>query len=359
MKRAAAIVLLFLFTLALHAQEGGGQTQSGQQRSAPATHVIRGRVYMPDGFPAQNQMRVTLRTLTQAVVQESFTDSVGNFEFRNVPGGTYEIVVWGTEDSDRDSERIETAVEKIEIISRVARTFSANIFLRSKPDEPGQRPTGGVVSMSQLDPNIPKSARKEYERAVKESQKGSSQTAIEHFERAVTLYPKYFQALNDLGVQYSRNSRFAEAEATFGKATALDPKAPFPYFNLGYMRLNQKLYDEAVEVLNQGVALDAANWAGHMWLGVALMETKKYEPSREHLEKAVSLGPPGEVAAARLYLANLFIRMGDLTRAIDASEQYLREAPKAENAGQVKEKITQMRSLLEKQGPGASSTEAR
>ena len=342
MRRSGAVVLLVMHLAVLtwvRAQEG--QQPQGQQRNTPTTHTIRGRVYLPSGFPAQNQMRVTLRTVTQAIVQESFTDSVGNFEFRNIPGGSYEIVVWGDDQS-------EATVEKIEIMSRVARTFSANIFLRAKPEEAELKPKGGVVSMSQLDPNVPRSARREYERGVKEVERHDYDKAIEHLERAVELYPKYFQALNDLGVQYSRKNRFQQAEDSFNKAVALDPRAPFPHLNLGYMRLTQKQYEEAVRVLTHGVELDAMNWAGHMWLGVALMETRQFELSRDELQKALSLGTPAEVSSAHLYLANLYIRQGDLLGAIEQSELYLKESPKAENPDQVKEKIAQMRSLIER-----------
>ncbi|MBI3941136.1 MAG: tetratricopeptide repeat protein [Acidobacteria bacterium] len=315
--------------------------QSGTTRSAPAMHTIRGRLYMPDGFPAQIQIRVTLRTITQAIVQEAFTDSVGNFEFRSIPNGNYEIVTWGTDEG-------EASAEKIEVSSRVSRTFFANIFLRSKPEDSLPKPKGGVVSVGQLDPKIPKSARKEYERGVSEVAKGDHEKAIARFRRAVEIYPRYFQALNDLGVQYSKLSRFDEAETAFVNATALDPHAAFPYLNLGCMRIAQKQFPEAVKTLTRVVELDAMNWAGHLWLGVALMETKQYDSSREELEKALSLGTGPEVFSARLYLANLYIRQGDLIRAIEQSELYLKDAPKVENADEVREKISQMRSLLEK-----------
>ncbi|MBI4457164.1 MAG: tetratricopeptide repeat protein [Acidobacteria bacterium] len=342
-------VMLYLGLSAALAQQEGQAPPSSPRRNVPTTHLIRGRVYLPSGFPVQDQMRVTLRTITQAVVHETFTDSVGNFEFRNLSSGNYEVIVAG------DDHEIEPAVERIEIFGRVSRTFFANIFLKAKPEAPEQKPKSGVVSFGQLDPNIPKSARKEYEQAVQDANKGHYDKAIAHFQRAIGLYPKYFEALNDLGVQYFRLKRFTEAEDVLTKASSIDPLAPFPHLNLGYMRLAQKQFPEAVRALARVVELDAMNWAGHLWLGVALMETQEYDSSKSELEKALSLGQPPEVSNAHLYLANLYIRQGDLARAIEQSEQYLKEVPKDDNAEEIRQKIAKMRSAIE-QGqrlPGA------
>lgn len=343
MRRRAvmAVLLLDLSLCTVFAQESQTQQSGTQQRTVPATHTIRGRVYLPNGFPAQDQMRITLRTITQAIVQEAFTDSVGNFEFRSIPSGNYEVVTWGTDDA-------EAAVERIEVFSRVARTFFANIFLKAKLEEPEREPKGGVVSVGQLDPHVPKAARREYQRGVKEADRGNYEKAVAYFARAVELYPKYFQAHNDLGVQYVRLKRFDDAERAFAQASTLDPHAPFPHLNLGHMRISQQQYDDAVKELTRVVELDAMSWAGHMWLGVALMETKEYDSSKAELEKALSLGTPPEVSNVRLYLANLYIRQGDLIRAIEQSELYLREVPKVANAQEVRDKIAKMRSVIEK-----------
>lgn len=344
--RTGALGALLLFCLgsgiSLAQQPGGqgGQAGQGTTRTQPTTQTIRGRVYLPSAFPASSQLRVSLRTITQAVIQEAFTDSVGNFEFRNVSGGTYEVVVWETDDTEQ-------SVERIEVESRVSRTFFANVFLKARP-ETESKTAGGVVSVHQLDPNVPKAARREYERGAKEAEKGAREKAISYFEKAVQLYPKYFQAFNDLGVQYSRVNRFADAETAFVKATELDPRAPFPYLNIGYMRIAQKQYQDAVEAFSRVTELDSMNWAGHLWLGVALMETSHYESSKSELETALALGKPPEASSARLYLANLFIRQGDLGKAIEQSELYLEESPKVANADEVRSKIAQMRSLMEK-----------
>jgi Flp pilus assembly protein TadD len=340
----STLMMLVLVHLGLSptlAWQGESQSQRDTSRSTSAAHTIRGRVYLPSGHPTQDQVRITLRTITQGIVQEAFTDSVGNFEFRGIPGGSYEVVAWG-------NDKIETTVEKIEVFGRISRTFFQNVFLKEK-SESQDKPKAGVVSVAGLMADVPKQAQKEYERGVKQVDKGEYEKAIAHFERAIQLYPEYVQAYNDLGAQYLRLNRFTEAEAAFTKAVTYEPRAPQPYLNLGYMRLLQKQYQDAVLALNRAIELDSTNWAGHLWLGVALMEVKEHTLSKSALEKALVLGNPPEVSPAHLYLANIYIRQGDLIHAIEQSELYLKEVPNAENAEEIRAKIAKMRSVVEAQ----------
>jgi tetratricopeptide (TPR) repeat protein len=344
MKRTVMMVLSFQLGLCplLAQQEQRPTPPGGGRGSVNVTHSIRGRVFLPNNFPAQAPMRVTLRTFTQGVIQEAFTDSAGNFELRGIPNGNYELVVWG-------DKEIDTAVERVEVFGSASRTFFQSVFLKEKEKEQPFKPKGGVVPVSELSANIPKSARKEYERGVKQADKKEPEKAIAHFQEAIKLYPSYFQAHNDLGVQYVRLNQFAEAEAAFLKAAELESRAPQPHLNLGHMRILQQQYQEAVTFLTRAIELDSANWEGHMWLGAALMQTKQDELSKIELEKAILLGGAPQASPARLYLANLYIRQADWGRAIEQCELYLKEVPKAENEQQVRQNVARMRSALEAQ----------
>ncbi len=339
--RATYVILLTL----IFAVEGRAR-QEGQGRPAPSPgatlHQIRGRVYLPTGAPAEERFRVTLRTFGQSIVTETFTDSLGNFEFRGVPNGTYEIVVWET-------DRYATEVERIEVFSRAARVFTQNIFLREKERVASERPAAGTVSVVRLTEAIPKEARKEYEKGAKESRKGNAQKAIAHFQRALALHPRYVQALNDLGVQYLRLNDLAQARAVFQQAIEVDPQASHPYVNLGFLCLLQREYEAALAHLQRAVTLDPANWSARMLHGIALIQTGDLQRAESELQKALSLGPPPTVSIVRLHLANLFLRRGEYARALEQSEKYLEEVPNATNAAEVRERVKKLRELVRAQ----------
>ncbi|MCS6817847.1 MAG: tetratricopeptide repeat protein [Blastocatellia bacterium] len=340
MGAAFAILITLVFVVE------GRAYQEGQGRPAPglgaAMHQIRGRVYLPTGAPAEERFRVTLRTFGHSVVNETFTDSLGNFEFRGVPNGTYEIVVWET-------DRYATEIERIEVFGRAARVFTQNIFLREKERAASERTPAGTVSLARLSEAIPKEARKEYERGAKESRKGNPQKAIVHFQRALALYPRYVQALNDLGVQYLRLNDLAQARAAFQQAIEVDPQAPHPYVNLGFLHLLQKEYEEALAHLQRAVTLDPANWSARMLCGIAFMQTGDLERAESELQKALSLGFPPAASIVRLHLANLFLRRGEYVRALEQSEKYLEEVPNATNAAEVRERVKRLRELVRAQ----------
>lgn len=336
--RSVSLILLILWASAgVWAQQG----EVGRPAPGPAgvLHQIRGRVFLPTGAPVEERVRVTLRSFAHNVVSETFTDSIGNFEFRAVPNGTYEIVVWET-------ERFATEIERIEVFGRTARVFTQNIFLREKERPLSERPAEGTISLARLSAAIPKEARKAYEQGVKESRKGNPQKAIPHFQRALALYPQYLQALNDLGVQYLRLNQLAEARAAFEKALELDPRAAHPRVNLGFLHLLQREYEAALNHLKSAVALDPSNWSAHMLYGVALMQTGDLERAQNELEKALSLGSPPASSIARLHLANLFLRRGDYASALEQSEKYLQEVPSAPNAEQVRERVKKLREVV-------------
>jgi len=335
----AAYILLIVVSLAFE----GRAHQEGQGRPAPgpgaALHQIRGRIYLPSGAPAEERFRVTLRTFGQSVVNETFTDSLGNFEFRGVPNGTYEIVVWET-------DRYATEIERIEVFSRAARVFTQNIFLREKERVVSERPAAEAVSVARLTEAIPKEARKEYEKGAKESRKGNPQKAIAHFQRALALHPRYVQALNDLGVQYLRLNDLAQARAAFQQAIEVDPQAPHPHVNLGFIALLQRDYEAALAHLQRAITLDPTNWSARMLCGIAFMQTGDEQRAESELQKALSLGSPPAASIVRLHLANLFLRRGEYARALEQSERYLEEVPNAPNAAEVRERVKKLREVV-------------
>jgi hypothetical protein len=65
---------------------GGNRTNTG-------ANSIRGKVYLPSGVMPEHRMHVLLEISTGGVAAETFTDSVGNYEFRSVTNSTYRVTV--------------------------------------------------------------------------------------------------------------------------------------------------------------------------------------------------------------------------------------------------------------------------
>jgi TolA-binding protein len=71
---------------------------------------------------------------------------------------------------------------------------------------------------------VPLAARKEYEVGLKFVSKGNITQAADHFQQAVSLYPEYLAARNDLGAQYLKLKRVDEAERLFQQCSRKIPR---------------------------------------------------------------------------------------------------------------------------------------
>ena len=115
----AFLQALSLF-IALSACAAPSLAQGGNNPNSPGrgvSHTIRGKIFMPSGNPPEQRLRVVLEVNTGGIAGEAFSDSVGNFEFRSLPNGTYKIVV------PTDGHIYETNQETIDLYGNFARTF--------------------------------------------------------------------------------------------------------------------------------------------------------------------------------------------------------------------------------------------
>src|SRR5262245_58386329 len=109
---------LFLFII-LSACAAQSLAQGGNNPNNPGrgvAHTIRGKIFMPSGAPPDQRLRVVLEVNTGGIAGEVFSDSVGNFEFRSLPNGTYKIV------APSDGRVYETAQETVELYGNFSRT---------------------------------------------------------------------------------------------------------------------------------------------------------------------------------------------------------------------------------------------
>src|SRR5215510_12785435 len=94
MKNKRILGFIFVFTgmlLSANVMANGQGIGDRNRPSSGGTHVVSGRVRLPDGRPAINA-RVTLSN-TDMVSSSQTTDQDGNFAFSGMPEGNYSITV--------------------------------------------------------------------------------------------------------------------------------------------------------------------------------------------------------------------------------------------------------------------------
>jgi len=281
--------------------------------------IIRGRVTLPSGFGMEGYARITLRT-DQSILSTLYTNNSGEFQIRNLSQGIYFV------EAEISRSNFKPAVRRVELGRGLMVTV--NLELEEKKDPLGNRP-GKVVSAAELQQTIPSAAKKQYELGLKFVGKGDFQNAATHFEDALSIYPEYLAARNDLGAQYLKLKRIDEAEKHFQTVLNNDPRNFNARFNMGLVQIERHDYTGAISLLNQAVAIDSTRPVARLWIGIAKLELGDLETAESELTRALITGG-ADCVAAHYHLARIFMDRGDLNEAARSVQSYLKVAPHGE-----------------------------
>ena len=316
-----SLFTLLVLSAAAHAQvEVDSRIKTADTNNA----VIEGRVALPSGFAAEQNVRITLRN-SQVTLLTRYTDRHGEFRFDNLSEGYYYV--------QADLEGFDPDVRAIGlgrgIVSQVTLQLrERRLLLKFNP--------GRVVSLAELRQSVPAPARKEYELGLKAVAKNDVSTAAGHFQQAIAIYPDFLAARNDLGAQFLKLKRLDEAENHFQIVIQKDPQNFNAKFNLGLVRIERKDYPDAITQLNQAIVIDSTRPVARLWLGLALLETGDIVSAERELTKALVMGGP-ECVAAHYHLARIYLARGDTSESLRAVRAYLDAAPKGEYVKEAKQ----------------------
>jgi Flp pilus assembly protein TadD len=327
-RNAWVLVLLLLgWTVSRTVQ---GQPRSGTGSIPQAS--IRGSVALPDGSPVSEAVKVTLKVLRgdQAMI---YTNQQGRFEFPNLAPGQYILEV----EADRNP-RFEVVTERI-TVQRNSPTF-VTVYLKEKQSE-RRAVSDKTVSVAMLDQKVPSAAKREFEKAAHLAGEGKLNESIEALRRALTLYPDYLMAHNDLGAQLMEQGRLDEAREQLLAAVKIDPNAFNAQLNLGIVLVRQNKFAEALLALDKALTLGSSAPAAHLYAGMACVGLNDMERGEKELNAAYDLGGAA-YAVALVHLGRLYVQKGDREMALKSFQSYLRESPDGANAAQVQKMIASL-----------------
>jgi tetratricopeptide (TPR) repeat protein len=190
--------------------------------------VIQGRVTLPSGFAVERYARITLRN-SQSFLATIYTNKSGEFHIRNLSQGVYYV------QAEVPDSGYEPVVKRVELGRGLM--VDLNLQLSEKKSLDLIRLGARVVSAAELQQSVPPAAKKEYAQGIRFVAKGNFPQAAAHFETAVSIYPSYLAARNDLGAQYLKLKRLDEAEKHFQIVLENDPKNFNAKFNLGLVNI--------------------------------------------------------------------------------------------------------------------------
>jgi Tfp pilus assembly protein PilF len=341
-----ALSAIVMLGVTCPAQEGGIDPDPGMPGSG-GRNMIQGHVYYPSGRTVDKRVKVTLTSLKGG---EFFTlsDDNGVFGFRRVGGGTYIVAVDAGKEYEQVSETLDVAENTR--ANPVGITYTMQIQLRLRPANANAKP--GVVNASAA--NVPKAAADLYQQGIASLNAGDRKKALEQLNAAVTLYPTFVLALNQISAIYMGLGQLDKAEEAVAAAVKYEPENPTLRLNYGYVLLLRGRLVESEQELGRAVQLRDSYALAHLYRGRVLIRLRKFAQAEIELNRVLGLGGDPSVIAHK-YLAALYKEKGELPKAIAELENYLKLVPSdTKEAEQVRAVLKELRDKVSPSGNQAS-----
>lgn len=334
--KARLLTRIFLVTVGLICAATGSYAQQRPQayEDPPLpSGIIEGRVRLPSGHSISTNVKVILSN-KQSPLYTLYTNKNGEFRFTELIEGIYVVEVFPGD------KAYEPSKQEVRLIR--GGQLGLTIYLSTRRHEIRSVASASTVSAEELSQNVPAAAKKQYQQAWKLIANGRILAAIDRLKDAVSIYPEYLSARNDLGAQYLKLGRLNEAAEQLNAVIDKSPNYWDSRLNLGLVLVEQGKYSEAIDQLRKAVLLDGSRPAAHLWLGVALGEQEELDEAAHELLRA-RLAGGARYAVARYYLARIHIKRREPDQALTELNAYLEEAPKGEKSAEAKQLIERLR----------------
>jgi Tfp pilus assembly protein PilF len=301
------------------------EAKDRDMRPSLVLHAIRGRV-IPIGGEPLRAAKVRLATSDGQQRGERPLTYEGTFSFEALSPGQYLLTL------EREDEA--TLGRPVEIRSYPApKVVFLEITLNKESASVREIVTDATnqeVGVVKEQPSeVSRKALRAFEEAAKDSAGGSPAKAIVHLQQAIREQPNYFEAYNNLGVQYQKLRQWNEAIQAYRRAIELRPNSAKAHVNLGALFLEQGQVPQALESLEAARNAEPGSAQVHLFLGQLYLRKQDYLKAEESLEMATRLSPQNSRQAFGL-LIQIALGHEDANRArqyLDVMKQYFSSDP--------------------------------
>jgi Tfp pilus assembly protein PilF len=292
------------------------------------------RVTFQNDRSAGDQIHVELVNDMGVPVGENFTDSEGKTVFHVMNGGTYEVRASGI-------PILGTAVERIRI-EDMDKSRTVYVHATPKSEAPAtSTKTNAPPVTSAAELKIPPDARKAFHKGMEAWEHNDYPKAAEQFEKAVTIYPEYDTAYNNLGVMYYQMGQTDKARAAFERSVALNDKNADGDRNLARMLIHDGNYIGAQDLLKKSLIVEPLNSVTLTLMCVTQIQTGDDHGALATSRKVHQLPHEG-YALVHDVAGQAYERLGQPQNAAIEYETYLRESPNGPEAPQVRNALTRL-----------------
>lgn len=302
-----------------------GSSPSGNGSGAPqflsGNVAIENGAAMPAGIAIERVCSVSARTV-------AYTDARGHFSFRW--GGSSGEVPDASDSGSRSSAGVigilpgiataggssgssgtgpQSPVADCELRARLAGYRSDTISLTSRHET--DSPDVGLIVLHRLGPGegrtvnstslaAPRSAKAAYDKGVAALRAGNREQGVKELQRAVKIYPRYADAMVELGIAAGHDKNWADTVRYLDDALKLEPTSfPHAWYVDAMAHYYLQDYDAAETSARAAVRLDGQKRnprAGYV-LGMILAQKHNYPDAAVELRNYLQAAPNAPDAA--------------------------------------------------------------
>jgi len=337
-RTSALLFAVLLCSICAVAQRPGFDPSASMPRSPFSSGLhenasISGTVQDIQNKPLKD-VRVELTDANGVVINSTYTNVGGSFEFGHVQQGNYTVVA--TAGLQQNRERVE--------VSGWNNFVAIHMQGDTKPED---GVNGSAISVAQY--KVPGKARDEYRRAREAMEKEKLEDAGKHLARALEICPKYADALT-LRAVLELNQHNSEAAMTdLDSAVKADANYAMAYMVMGSALNMQSKFDDALRALQRGESLAPNFWQAQFEMGKAYIGKNDYASALGHLQRAQALAPQ-EYPLIYLLQAHALLALKQYPEAMSALQVYLQKDPQGANRVEAQKMLEKAQAFAGGQG---------
>lgn len=289
-----------------------------------------------------DNIHVELHTDDGEVVSQTFTNSIGEFEFTGLRAGSY-LVIIQLKGYDPIRDRVD-----LQAASHGGLLYS----LRRSSDNKDNQPVPGSAqpSVSARELKLSPKAQDALHRGLdKLYAKKDPTSSIPLFQKVLEISPDFYEAHYYIGIAYMFMGKLPEAEASFHTAIEhSEDQYADPHIALATLAVDNHRPEDAIENAQRGIELDPQSWQAHLELAKAFFALNRVPEAEKSATTARKLKP--DFPDLYITLANIHIRTQNAPALLDDVNTYLKLAPNGPYSSRAKD----IKSKVEQQLPPKS-----
>ncbi len=141
-------------------------------------------------------------------------------------------------------------------------------------------------------------------------QLGQNEKAVEHYQKALALNLRNYEALLGLGLVMLKTDEWGKAEENLRKALEVKPDSKEAHYNLGVLYQSKGDFDQAIKEFVRAIEIDPEDETCYYNVGLSFIKAKLYDQAKTWLNKAVEkFGKDSKWSKADLKLLELIDRI--------------------------------------------------